>query len=101
MSRPLKSTSKPTGNILLKVTVPRRTGRRRKKGTQDPFVTGPEEQPGHLGAEEIRRRLEDNIGKYQVDAVGRVGRTHVFRGLPIPFQIVLYSWTMLTWNRCT
>ncbi|KAK2865428.1 hypothetical protein FQN49_003583 [Arthroderma sp. PD_2] len=86
MSRPLKSTSKQTNNILLKVTVPRRTGRRRKRGSQGPFVDIHEDDattaPDQLDARGLLQRLQENAGQYQVDVVGQVNRTHVFRGLP-------------------
>lgn len=92
MARPLQSTSSPSNNILLKVTVPKRTGRKRRKGTDEPF-TGPDSTSGDAtgdatagsvpprrSAEDLRRSLEDNVGRYQVETVGMVGRTHVFRG---------------------
>ncbi|KAF3479742.1 transcription factor tau subunit sfc1 [Arthroderma uncinatum] len=86
MSRPLRSTSKQSNNILLKVSVPRRTGRRRKRGSQDPFVDSHDEDavmsPDKLDARGLLRRLQENAGQYQVDVVGQVNRTHVFRELP-------------------
>ncbi|EGE05386.1 RNA polymerase III transcription factor subunit [Trichophyton equinum CBS 127.97] len=86
MSRPIRSTSKQTNNILLKVTVPRRTGRRRKRGSQDPFVDSHEDREAtplsQLDARGLLQRLQEDAGRYQVDIVGQVNRTHVFRGLP-------------------
>ncbi|KNG88327.1 RNA polymerase III transcription factor subunit [Aspergillus nomiae NRRL 13137] len=87
MSRPIQSTSLPSNNILLKVTVPRRTGRKRKRGSDEPFTgvpvstLGPEFQP-RRSARELLRSLRDNVGKYQIEPVGLVNRTHVFRGMP-------------------
>ncbi|OGM49331.1 RNA polymerase III transcription factor subunit [Aspergillus bombycis] len=87
MSRPIQSTSLPSNNILLKVTVPRRTGRKRKRGSDEPFTgvpvstLGPEFQP-RRSARELLRSLRDNAGKYQIEPVGLVNRTHVFRGMP-------------------
>lgn len=88
MARPLQSTSSPSNNILLKVTVPKRTGRKRRKRTDEPFTgpdstsgdTAPGSAPSRRTAEDLRRSLEDNVGRYQVETVGMVGRTHVFRG---------------------
>lgn len=91
MSRPLQSTSSPANNVLLRVTVPRRTGRRRKRGTDEPFTdepgAGTDAAPGVDNADsprptasDLRQNLEDNVGKYQVETVGMVNRTHVFRG---------------------
>lgn len=85
MSRPIQSTSLPSNNILLKVTVPRRTGRKRKRGSDEPFTgvpvstLGPELQP-RRSARELLRSLSDNVGRYQIEPVGLVSRTHVFRG---------------------
>ncbi|KAM5440285.1 tau 95 subunit of transcription factor TFIIIC [Microsporum canis] len=84
MSRPIRSTSKQTNNVLLKVTVPRRTGRRRKRGSQGPFVHSHRDDVAtptdQLDARELLQRLKENVGRYQVDVVGQVNRTHVFRG---------------------
>ncbi|RHZ49520.1 hypothetical protein CDV55_100126, partial [Aspergillus turcosus] len=86
MSRPLLSTSSASNNILLKVTVPKRTGRKRKRGSDEPFsgvpVTTVNEQPQRRSAKQLLRSLSDNVGKYQVEPVGMVNRTHVFRGMP-------------------
>ncbi|KAE8354211.1 RNA polymerase III transcription factor IIIC subunit-domain-containing protein [Aspergillus coremiiformis] len=87
MSRPVQSTSLPSNNILLKVTVPKRTGRKRKRGSDEPFTgvpvstLSPELQP-RRSAKELLRSLRDNADKYQVEPVGTVNRTHVFRGMP-------------------
>lgn len=107
MARPLQSTSSPSNNILLKVTVPKRTGRKRRKGTDEPF-TGPVmpsgdatgdaasgSVPPRRNAEDLRRSLEDNVGRYQVETVGMVGRTHVFRGeflSPIAVPVLVLIW---------
>lgn len=88
MSRPIRSTSKQTNNVLLKVTVPRRTGRRRKRGSQGPFVDSHRDDVAtpadQLDARELLQRLKENVGRYQVDVVGQVNRTHVFRGMSSP-----------------
>ncbi|GFF35091.1 RNA polymerase III transcription factor subunit, putative [Aspergillus udagawae] len=83
MARPLQSTSSASNNILLKVTVPKRTGRKRKKGSDEPFsgvpVTTVHEQPQRRSAKQLLRSMSDNAGKYKVEPVGMVNRTHVFR----------------------
>lgn len=43
--------------------------------------------PSRRAAHDLLRSLRDNVGKYQVEAVGRVDRTHVFRG---EWNILLY-----------
>lgn len=84
-----------TNNILLKVTVPKRTGRKRKRGTDGPFVGEPSTKKSSYrkdeGETEIRsqarlddplellRTLQDNVDKYEVEAVASIPRTHRFR----------------------
>ncbi|KAJ5919625.1 RNA polymerase III transcription factor subunit [Penicillium verhagenii] len=63
MARPLISTVSQTNNILLQVTVPKQTGRKRKRGSNDPFTASPK-------------------GSLALGPVGKVERTHVFRGMP-------------------
>lgn len=101
MSRPLQSISSPSNNILLKVTVPRRTGRTRKRGSNGPFIK-PEGSSNDAGdgdtdrtARDFQRSLADNVGKYQIEPVGMVKRTHVFRGElpPKPCPLVTVRWT--------
>ncbi|PYI05995.1 RNA polymerase III transcription factor subunit [Aspergillus sclerotiicarbonarius CBS 121057] len=86
MSRPLQSTSSTSNNILLKVTVPKRTGRKRKRGSNEPFtgvaVSTIPTEPQRRSARELLRTLGDNVGRYQAEPVGFIGRTHVFRGMP-------------------
>lgn len=132
--RPLTSHNAATHNVLLKVTVPKRTGRKRKRGSNEPFegpVAAGGDRPveavtnGHgvidpaLGDDAVhsssflnpaqgrakgaaheaaqhttnmsrsgldrpavlRRKLQDNVGKYTVEPVGIVYNTHRFRGL--------------------
>ena len=81
-------------NVVLKITVPKRTGRKRKKGTNGPWQGDFEvEDAGGLQNEgigshsrlddprKLKKQLEDNVGKYQVQAIGMVKHTHRFRGL--------------------
>lgn len=90
MARPLQSTTTQTNNVLLKVTVPKWTGRRRKRGSNGPWEEDPafrarREQDGVLERRDARMRmrsLRDNVGRYTIEPVGRVERTHVFRTLP-------------------
>lgn len=84
-----------TNNILLKITVPKRTGRKRRRGTDEPFVDEPFPKKSSyrkdVGETEIRsqsrlddpsvllRSLQDNVDKYEVEAVASIPRTHRFR----------------------
>ncbi|KAL2118401.1 hypothetical protein VTJ04DRAFT_8061 [Mycothermus thermophilus] len=94
-ARPLTSHNALTHNVVLKVTVPKRTGRKRKRGSDGPWEgeIEPAESPGSVVNPEvksrdrldtprvIRRKLQDNIGKYTVEPIGVVNSTHRYRGL--------------------
>ncbi|KAI4844638.1 hypothetical protein E4T45_08064, partial [Aureobasidium sp. EXF-8846] len=93
----LVSKEMPVQNVLLRVTVPKRTGRKRKRGSNDSF-----EFPGErteiswsdaehtmsipLTAEQLRRRLVDNVDAYTTQPVATIKQTHRFRALP-DFQL--------------
>jgi general transcription factor 3C polypeptide 5 (transcription factor C subunit 1) len=100
MARPLQSISTASNNILLRVTVPKRTGRKRKRGSNEPFKDDPdlvrqEDGPPRPTARDFLRSLRDNVGKYQVEPVGLVERTHVFRGT-ILSSLFTTIWKCLT-----
>ncbi|KAJ5146463.1 uncharacterized protein N7515_001027 [Penicillium bovifimosum] len=85
MARAVQSTVVPSNNVLLKVTVPKRTGRKRKIGSNEPFTDASpaeEMQPPRRTAKDLLRSLSDNPSNYQIEPVGRVENTHVFRGIP-------------------
>ncbi|KAK3308152.1 RNA polymerase III transcription factor IIIC subunit-domain-containing protein [Chaetomium strumarium] len=102
-ARPLTSHNALTHNVVLKVTIPRRTGRKRKRGSDGPWE-GEVQQPAdgqssvvspevlsrdRLDAPQvIRRKLQDNVGKYTVEPIGVVNSTHRYRGLA-DFQYAL------------
>ncbi|ESZ94358.1 hypothetical protein SBOR_5267 [Sclerotinia borealis F-4128] len=93
---PILSYNSITNNVLLKITVPKRTGRKRKRGSQDPYT-----DDGHPVSEvthcqnsmsdiqshslndkptSILRKLRDNVGKYTVEAAGAIEQSHRYRG---------------------
>ncbi|SPN98967.1 uncharacterized protein DNG_02006 [Cephalotrichum gorgonifer] len=86
-----------THNVLLKVTVPKRTGRKKKRGTAgpwqvDPAPTGDGEQVASLNRADhpkvLLRKLQDNVDKYTVETTGVIKHTHRYRGL-MDFQVDL------------
>ncbi|RDW83010.1 hypothetical protein BP5796_04501 [Coleophoma crateriformis] len=101
MCAPVLSYNVASSSVVLKITVPKRTGRKRKRGSQDPYTFSSDdfEQFDHDnsdagGATEyvasrfgkdhpfrILRALKDNPGKFAVEAVAEVDYTHRFRGL--------------------
>ncbi|KAI0845549.1 RNA polymerase III transcription factor IIIC subunit-domain-containing protein [Daldinia vernicosa] len=95
-SKPIVSHHATTNNILLKITVPKRTGRKRKRGSNEPFtgdvaftdgtssISGTE-RVSSQGRQDlpksILRKMQDNPEDYQVEAVGSIHATHRYRGL--------------------
>lgn len=94
--KPLMSHNVKSHNVVLKVTVPKRTGRKRKKGSDGPWEGDVEIQDSEetasasqkIGSQarlddpkSLKRKLEDNVGQYRVEAAGTVTHTHRFRGL--------------------
>jgi general transcription factor 3C polypeptide 5 (transcription factor C subunit 1) len=78
--------------ILLEVTVPKWTGRKRKRGTNDPFLSEVELQNGSSKstpsiasppkAASVFRALRDNPASYTVAAIGQINESHRFRSIP-------------------
>ncbi|KAK4155472.1 transcription factor tau subunit sfc1 [Chaetomidium leptoderma] len=101
-ARPLTSHNALTHNVVVKVTVPKRTGRKRRRGTDGPWEGDVEQPAGEdsfispevLSRDRrdtprvIRRRLQDNVGNYTVEPIGVINNTHRYRGLA-DFQYAL------------
>ncbi|KAI1768684.1 hypothetical protein GGR53DRAFT_347332 [Hypoxylon sp. FL1150] len=94
-SKPIVSHLASTNNVLLKITVPKRTGRKRKRGSNEPYA-GDLHIPDKVAVTEtdevssvgrydtpksILRKMQDNVDDYQIEAVGGVQDTHRYRGL--------------------
>lgn len=89
MASSVESINRQTNNILLKITVPKWTGRKRKRGSDEPFTTVSADSAHQEEIERERQScafrqqsLRDNPHKYSVDIVGTVERTHNFRSIP-------------------
>lgn len=89
ISKPISSFNTKTTNVLLKITVPRRTGRKRKRGSEGEFLAFPQassSSPPLLSdpndAKVLFQSLQDKTDRYVVEAVGLVQHTHRFRRLP-------------------
>lgn len=86
-----------TNNVLLKITVPKRTGRKRKRGSQGPYTDDGQSVAnttnGHNSMSNIQshslkdkptsilRKLRDNVGNYTVEAAGAIEQSHRYRGI--------------------
>lgn len=87
-AKKLPSTGVETQNVLIRVTVPKRTGRKRKRGSDEPF-SGLDDAQKHSGAvtsQDLLGRLRDNTDNYTVQAIGVIEDTHAFKDLP-DFQL--------------
>lgn len=101
LAKRLLATPVPTNNLLLKVSAPKRTGRKRKRGSSGPFLPedhvegAPEKLEGanpknsHVDAATIFRCLQDNASKYTVSVAGLVDETHRFRSKTLPAFVVI------------
>ena len=83
-AKKLPSTPVEIQDVLLKVTIPKRTGRKRKRGSNGPFIDSPlsPEMKHNITAPDLLQRLRDNVGKYAIEAIGSITRAHRFRGVP-------------------
>ena len=95
MAKPLRSANVSTNNVLLKVTVPKRTGRKRRRGSGNPLHEGAELGiPGERAAPMLRdaeylfRSMRDNTKRFQVEMVGTINHTHRFRGMQLFMRLV-------------
>lgn len=106
----LLSTPVRTNNVLLKVTVPKRTGRKRRRGSSGPFLPflpphaiAPSSNAlcdahAYVDAPTIYRSLQDNASTYKVTLAGVVDETHRFRSKQSTANQVQYPW--LTTQTC-
>lgn len=85
-------------NVVFKITVPKRTGRKRKRGSDGPWQEGVVNEPtkdasGPASAsclysqsqldetKILRRKLQDNVERYEAEAIGVIKHTHRYRGI--------------------
>ncbi|KAL9615131.1 MAG: hypothetical protein Q9167_000449 [Letrouitia subvulpina] len=89
MSKPINSVMSETKNVLIRITVPKRTGRKRRRGAEGPFfepIESPQTHPNLLASPNDNRRmlrsLRERPEQCKVEAVGPIHQTHRFRRLP-------------------
>jgi general transcription factor 3C polypeptide 5 (transcription factor C subunit 1) len=98
MCVPILSHNSPTNNVLLQITVPKRTGGKRKRGSDGPFFYPSGEDVAPMAGSNISdaalrsqhgldkpsvlfRKLRDNPDTYSIEAVGDIRQTHRYRGM--------------------
>jgi len=89
LAKKIASTAVPTQNVLIKVSLPKWTGRKRKRGSDGPFIDHCPALPHNhsLNAPELLRRMQDNQSSYSIEPVGMITDTHRFRSQP-DFQML-------------
>lgn len=95
-ARPMMSHYASSHNVLFKITVPKRTGRKRKRGSNEPWQgeveeisqQDPQTSSATLRSQAkldetkiLRRKLQDNADRYRAEAVGVIKHTHRYRGM--------------------
>ncbi|KAI4087518.1 MAG: hypothetical protein LQ344_006713 [Seirophora lacunosa] len=88
-SKPVASFNTSTSNLLCRVTVPKRTGRKRKRGSDQPWQESspsPQfERPLLSDPDDVQclvASMQDNADRYRTELVGSIDQTHRFRRLP-------------------
>ncbi len=81
-SREIVSFNQKTNSILLKVTVPKRTGRKRKRGSNDEFTEDPNTLSTRKDSSYLLQSMEDNSHRYEAEAVGSIHSKHIWRTMP-------------------
>lgn len=83
LAKKLESAPTPTHGLLVKVTVPKWTGRKRKRGSDEPFTADTSSDNSHaVPAPQLVRRLRDHADTFHVEVVGKVETSHRFDSLP-------------------
>lgn len=87
MARTIGAAVVPGNNLLIKVDVPKCTGRKRKRGSKDPFRTdaelaqiNPDHKPSQTDSNV--RSIQDNAEKLKFSVIGPIIGTHRFRDPP-------------------
>lgn len=73
-----------TSNIVIKITLPKRTGRKRKRGSDEPFLASEQYDTPALVAsrsDSLLRTLRDNPNTYHVEPIGFNDEIHRFRSV--------------------
>ena len=110
-TKPLHSSAVETEDVLLEITVPKLKSRKRKRDAMESFTENSSQEQNEkvrsLACQDGRslsdikrlvRALKDNQVRYRVDMIGRIKRTHRFRGKSVLTEFDLRN---LKFNRDT
>ena len=88
MSKPISASSIKTNNVVLRITVPKRTGLKRRRGALTPYQEDTDQLRSSSSAQSrgslksvdyLLRSLRDNAERYKVEPIGSIQSTHRFR----------------------
>ncbi|RMZ92446.1 hypothetical protein DV736_g314, partial [Chaetothyriales sp. CBS 134916] len=79
-SRPILSFNNQANNVLLQIRVPKRIGKR-KRGSEEPFVAV-DSADVPRNARYLVQSMRDNATNHQVEALGTIEQTHIWREMP-------------------
>lgn len=73
---------KQADNVLLSITVPKRTGRKRKRGSNDPWIAEEALNSVRKDTAYLLRSMNDNSEACKVRALSGIATTHLWRNMP-------------------
>jgi len=81
-ARTIIANKKNANNVLLQISVPQRTGRKRKRGSDDPWTKVVMSESPKKDATYMVRSMADNMGKCNVTALSAISSMHIWRSMP-------------------
>lgn len=81
-SKTIIANKKPANNVLLRITVPRRTGRKRKRGTNDPWMEDVTDSTARNDASHLVHAMAANVNSYKVTALSTIPSMQMWRSMP-------------------
>ncbi|KAF1812178.1 hypothetical protein P152DRAFT_482228 [Eremomyces bilateralis CBS 781.70] len=89
LAKPHLSRAVPTKDMLLRITVPKRTGRKRRRGSSEPYAFQDADtksvvhsQSANNPVKDMLRSMQDNPESTEIKCMGAIRETHRFRHLP-------------------
>ncbi|KAF2483380.1 RNA polymerase III transcription factor IIIC subunit-domain-containing protein [Neohortaea acidophila] len=84
LAKRISSTPLSSQNVLVKITVPKRTGRKRKRGSDEPFEASSLPVSIHSGrtVADLLQTMRDNPENHVVEPIGMIHETHRFETIP-------------------
>lgn len=81
-SRTILANKKHANNVLLEISVPRRTGRKRKRGSNEPWIEDLTAELPKKDCTYLVEAMRDNEDSYTVSAISGISTIHMWRNMP-------------------